>query len=145
MDRKQVELLITRKPIIFQVHSGSILYIQVARGGGTIWLNNSLNTRLKYIKITFKINFYKQNLVLAPIEFFQRGARGGAPNYSRFLHEFTKTQIISKGGPVGGHKNHRFASFNQPRAAHAKYAPANYMEGRIRDLFRGRDNQSIPE
>ena len=65
-------------------------------GGGTIWRNNcqnSLKTRLKYIKIALKVDFYEKNLALALIEFFQRGAR-------KFfaLCKFTKKQRIFQRG-----------------------------------------------
>ena len=49
------------------------------RGWGTIWLNNcqnSLKTRLNYIKITLKVDFYKRNLALTLIEFFRGGHSG---------------------------------------------------------------------
>ena len=54
----------------------------LTRGGGTIWLNhcqNSLKTRLRNIKITFSVDFYKKekekDLAPALIQYFQRGGK----------------------------------------------------------------------
>ena len=61
-------------------------------GGATIWLihcQNSLKTRLKYIKITLKFDFYTKS-GSGPHRIFSEGAR-----------KLTKTQIISEGGQEG--------------------------------------------
>ena len=60
-------------------------------------------TRLKYIKITLKVDFYQTNLALALIEFFQ----GGQKIFMRFALGLKNSQIISKGGQGGGHTNFR--------------------------------------
>ena len=55
--------------------------------GGTIWLyncQNSLKTRLKYIKITLQVDSYKKNLALAQKNFF-RGGSGGPENFRKFI------------------------------------------------------------
>ena len=55
-------------------------------GGTNLAINcqNSLQKRLKYIKITLKVDFYeRKKMALAPIAFFRRGDSGVARTFSR--------------------------------------------------------------